>query len=727
MRRSKLVLLPVVLALSFATVLVGLGSAGATTTNRPNHVRTAAATSSPVGPAAPTMVGTAAAPCSGCSLLSGPNHTSLGSSATRAAAAAAASRDAGRPDTRARAVPAPRKSAAARTGRAAAAAGPSVPTVSCNPPSPSCDAINDTAAGATGVKGLDAVDSASLPTNTVGDIEPPDQGLCAGNGYVVESANIGEVLVFNYSLHRLSQPVSMDSMMGLTGLGWSSGGDISCIYDASNGGHWFFTEIASASSEASGGPFSGCFAGVADSCYEAIAVTTGNDPFGPYNVYYLNANYNPSEPGAPYLLNDYAKIATTSDAFEIFYDEFPLNGNVPGLGGGFFNGAQELAFGKTAMEDGAATTSGTTPNPSFNVAIENMGLLPTDSSGDDCLTTHGALCWYQVIPTQASDPSQFDNSFGGSGFMLASLDFVGQGDNRVAAFDWTDLSQLANTSGCSGSSCSGIQFGGDIFSGTLPYYGEGFLGAQKAGPIPLGHKCGKAGLSAVPSGSKHTKAPAHCPEGGLATNGDGMTQAVQAQGQLWGAISTQVDQTFSGRSAPEVHQGALYFVIGTGSFDASNGFSLTNDQYVTAAHEDIEFPTIAAEDAPGGGAIMSFTLSGNGGPTRANGGGYYPSSAYGRLTATSTGLSGSTINIADMGRSPQDGFSEYQGYPNGTRPRWGDYGAAVYVPGTGIYFASEYIQYPNCTGARFTLTIGTCGSTRDGLANWGTSVNFVAP
>jgi hypothetical protein len=727
MRRSKLVSFSAVLALSFATVAAGtLGSVGATTAHRAT-LDANSVTATPVGPGSPTMVGPAAAPCSGCSLLRGPNETSLGSPSAMRSATMRASSALGRPDTGARSLPLPRPSAAMHTDRANASADPSPPTISCKPASAWCDSIDNTSGGAVGVKGLDAVDSASLPTNAVGDLEPPDQGLCAGNGYVVEAANLGEILVFNDSLQRLSEPISMDTMMGLTGLGWSSGGDISCLYDGGNGGHFFFTEFASASSEASGGPFSGCFAGVANTCYEAIAVTTGSNPFGPYNVYYLNANYNPSEPGAPYLLNDFAKIATTRDAFELFYDEFPLNGSDPGLGGGFFNGAQEFAFDKNAMEDGAAAMTDGAPNPSFNVAIENMGLLPTDSSGDDCATTSGALCWYQVIPTQASDPSQFDNSFGGSGFMLASLDFVGQGDDRVAAFDWTDLSELNNSSGCAGSSCSGIQFGGDILSGTLPYYGEGFLGAQKAGPIPLGHECGKAGLSEVPVGSKHRKAPAHCPESGIATNGDGMTQAVQAQGQLWGAISTEVDQTFAGEKAAEVHQGALYFVIGTGSFDAGNGFTLTNDQYVTAAHEDIEFPTMAAEDAPGGGAIMSFTLSGNGGPTGANRGGYYPSSAYGRLTATSTGLSGSTINVVDMGQAPQDGFTEYQGYPNGTRPRWGDYGAAVYVPGVGIYFASEYIQYPSCKGKAFTLTIGTCGGTRDGLANWGTSVNFVAP
>ncbi len=54
---------------------------------------------------------------------------------------------------------------------------------------------------------------------------------------------------------------------------------------------------------------------------------------------------------------------------------------------------------------------------------------------------------------------------------------------------------------------------------------------------------------------------------------------------------------------------------------------------------------------------------------------------------------------------------------------------AIYLPGGSdrIYFANEYIQYPNCTGKQFTLTIGTCGGTRDGFANWGTSVNYVVP
>ncbi len=211
-----------------------------------------------------------------------------------------------------------------------------------------------------------------------------------------------------------------------------------------------------------------------------------------------------------------------------------------------------------------------------------------------------------------------------------------------------------------------------------------------------------------------------------------MTQVSQAQGELWGATTTAVTQTYGPRSTPEVHQGAVYWVVGTNNFDTNGTFTLTSQGYVSAAHEDLEFPTIAAvggAGAPHGrsaSAIMSFTLSGNGGPTGADHGGFYPSSAFGRLSSSSSGLVGSVINIADLGQAPQDGLTEYLN--GGSRPRWGDYGAAVYLAGTNrVYFASQYIQYPNCTGSSFTLTIGTCGGTRDGFANWGTSVNYVVP
>jgi hypothetical protein len=611
---------------------------------------------------------------------------------------------------------------------------PPPPSVSCQPAGPGCESINSSSGGAVGVKGLNEVDSA-LTAFGVGspfdDAEPADQGLCAGNGYVVESNNGDEILIFNTNLQRQSLAIPLDNILGLKGLGWSGGGDISCLYDHDNGGHWFFTDIVSATPESAGSAFTGCFSAVANTCYEGIAVTVGNDPFGPYNVYFVNADYNPAEPGYPTLLNDFAKIAVSRDAFLLFYDEFPLA--TPGIGGGFFNGAQEFAFNKNALELGLPVTrEDGDPNPDFTVAIENMGLLPTPDgtcTSDNASGSPGTSCWYSVIPAMPPDPSQYDNSHGGSAFMLDTLDYYGSGDTRIAVFDWTGLENL-NSHDCH--ECDEIKFGGQLFTGVEYYYDPGLVAPQKSGPIPLGDMCGAAGLSVAPN--KTTPPPASCPEGGIATNGDNFTQVSQAQGQLWGAISTAITQKYSSESSPEVHMGAAYWVIGTAGSNKNKGFTLSSQGYVSPVHEDLEFPTMAAEgsssqDGGNGGAIMAFTLSGNGGPNMAHHGGYYPSTAYGRLTSTSGDLVGSVINIADTGEAPQDGFSEYQGYPGPTRPRWGDYSSAIFLPNSGgkIYFSTGYIQYRNCSGDEFTLTIGTCDGTRDGYANWGTSVNYVVP
>jgi hypothetical protein len=594
--------------------------------------------------------------------------------------------------------------------------------VRCQPLGIGCDNISSFAGGSTGVNGLNAVDSAThtaIPPK-LKDVEPPDQGLCAGNGSVVETNNIGEILVFNKALKRISPVISLDKLMGLTQRHWSSGGDPSCLWDPSNGGHWFFTEIVSASPASKGGPFVGCFAVKANGCMEGIAVSTGSSPFGPYNVYFLHANYNEKEPGAPFLLNDFAKISATRDAFLMFYDEFPLK--TPGLGGGFFNGAQEFAFNKNGLEKGL-------PVAKVTVARENMGLLKTPDGtcfSDSKLFQPGIACWFSVIPAVPPN-GQFDNSHGGTGFMLATVDFYSLGGNQLAAFDWTGLKNL-NSAGCS--ACSGIRFGGQLFSGVKNYYDpgntpSGILAPQKAGPIPLGNECGKAKFDGAPLSKV-----AHCPESGIATNGDNVTQATQGNGQLWAGVDTAIVQTYAS-NIQEQHMGAAYWVIGTGSFDRSGRFTLTSQGYVSPRHEDLEFPAMAA-GASSGKAIMSFTLNGNGGLAGADKGGFFPSSAFGRVSTTSRGLVSSATNIADLGQSPQDGFTEYLGYPDasfltGLRPRWGDYGGAILM-GDKAYFASEYIQHPNCAPPAFKSNmIGTCGGTRDGLANWGTSVNSVTP
>jgi hypothetical protein len=594
------------------------------------------------------------------------------------------------------------------------------PTISCIS---GADCVYPWASSATSALGLNAVNSGALYGE---DVEPPDQGLCAGNGYVIDLLNIGEMRVYSSGLAPVSAPVALDSLMGLTANGWSSGGDVQCIYDYSNGGHWFFTEFVSTNTESSGGTFTGCFAGVLDGCLEGIAVSATSNPMGAYNVYFWNPNWNSSEPGNGYLLNDYVKTATTTDAFLLFYDEYNLNPSTvpscPAFGCFGFNGAQEIAINKVALELGYPISS-----PFFNVAIENMGLLPipepapNNTCGQTAVEAPGGSCWYQVIPAMSPDPTQFDNSHGGTGFMVASLDFYGYGDNRIAMFYWTGLSSLNSYN-------PHVHFGGQTLSTPTSYRDEGGstcfptsllsfcgLGVQKTGIIPLSvTNLGGAGGTPVGGGEV----------GGIATNGDGATQATFADNQVSFAVSTLIDQSCRGTSpvgtnslscTPGTHIGASWWSVSVTSFNSGHGFTLASSGYVTTASADMEFPSVATSD--GGVSLLSFTISGVN---------YFPSSAYGVLT--SRGLTGSNYYISSLGKAPADGFSEYPG--GGYRPRWGDYGAAIYVPSTpgsaigNIYFASEMIQYPNCSPSHFSVD-PTCGGTRDPFANWGSSINYL--
>lgn len=635
----------------------------------------------------------------------------------------------------------------------------SPPSVNCAPQAAGCDSINPTTGGATsslsvGTVGMNSVDSAGAYGV---DVEPPDQGLCVGNGYVMEVLNFGQLRIYNTNLTPASGVITLDNLMGLTTLGWSSGGDGTCLYDYDNGGHWFISQFVSTVPESlGGGLIAGCFAvpAVMDTCREGIAVSVTNNPTGAYNVYFLDPNLvNPSDPGAEFLLNDFPKIGNTRDALLLFYDEFPL----VGVGfGQFFNGAQELAFDKKALELGFPVFTdfaGIHPNPFFNIAIENMGtdpnVQPPDDNGAGCVGSGGVDCWYDVIPAQSPDPSQYDNSFGGTGYMLANLDLKSfafgttVGDNRISEFQWTGLSNL-NSYNCG--TCNSIAFGGTILSSLSYVLDQGppwALAPQKAGPIPLGDTVfshnttdnNGCNISSNPSGQ--------CPEGGIQANGDGFTQVSYAQHQIWGAISTLITQKYiHPAGADEVHIGAAYFVVGTNTFDSGGPITITDQAYVTAKHEDIVFPSMAAggnsfEDGGNGlgRGLIAFTLTGNGGPTHADGGGFFPSTAWGRVSRNSHGLIGKTIFIADLGKSPVDAIGEYfdfgtiYGVNGFYRPRWGDYTWATFLPNSGgkVYFATEYIQASNCDDNTFINIDPSCGGTRSFNENWGSSLNYATP
>ena len=131
----------------------------------------------------------------------------------------------------------------------------------------------------------------------------------------------------------------------------------------------------------------------------------------------------------------------------MFYDEFPLSGSAPGFGGGFFNGAQEFAFNKNALEQGLPVTRPTESRTEFNVAIENMGLLPTPDgtcARDNALRRAASLLG-RGDPGAATRPQPVRQQSRRLGVHAgrAGLRWLSglppAGDNRIAVFDWTGL------------------------------------------------------------------------------------------------------------------------------------------------------------------------------------------------------------------------------------------------------------------------------------------------
>ena len=230
--------------------------------------------------------------------------------------------------------------------------------------------------------------------------------------------------------------------MGLTGGDGAAAGTSPACTTTPTAGTGSSRRFVSANSEASGGAFAGCFAGVANTCYEGIAVTKGSSPFGPYHVYFVNADYNPSEPGYPYLLNDFAKIATTRDAFLLFYDEFPLNRPCPASAAACFNGVARIRVQQERAGTGFRSPCQREANPAFTVAIENMGTSrhrtepapPTicSSARDHVLVRSQFRRSPRTRPSTTTAMAALDSC-------SSSLDFYGAGDNRIAVFDWTGL------------------------------------------------------------------------------------------------------------------------------------------------------------------------------------------------------------------------------------------------------------------------------------------------
>jgi hypothetical protein len=498
-------------------------------------------------------------------------------------------------------------------------------------------------------------------TNTQFSLEPPDQGLCVGRGFVMEIIN-NALAVYDSSGNVLSGPTANSQFFQVQPEIIRSNppvfgqfiSDPRCYFDPGTR-RWFITEL-----ELDTDPLTGAFTNHSS---VLIAVSKTSSPVGAYYLYSFDVTdgdgTQPGHPGCP-CFGDQPLLGANSNGIYITTNEFPISG--PG-----FNGAQLYALSKAALVAGALPTV-------VHINVAAISTPPPDQA-------NGAL-WYSVQP--ATSPRAGDNEDENSGteYFLSALQFGPTPyDNRVAVWALTNTRSLSQSS-------PSVQLLHTVISTESYGMAPGtFSAPQKSGPTPLRDALGDVD-----------------PLEQLAGNDDRMNQVVFAAGDLWAGVNTSVA---GGDSSTRL--GIAWFDVTPSLHEGNLSARIHNQGYVSVGGENVIFPSIGVNQ--NGQAAMAFTLV-----SRHR----YPTAAYSPI-ANSAG----NVRVAGAGVGPDDGFTGYASEvgPPGVVARWGDYSAAVADSDGNIWIAAEYIGQ-SCTFAQFA-TDTTCGGTRSLLANWGTFIGKV--
>jgi hypothetical protein len=519
----------------------------------------------------------------------------------------------------------------------------------------------------------------STDGNNAFSTEPPDQGMCAGNGYVLESVN-SVLVVYNAAGARVSAATSINGFYGYppaynrtTGVVGPDVFDPTCYYDPIVK-RWF--QAASTLETLSDGSFTG------KSTID-IAVSATASPVGAWNIYRIPAQNDGTDDtpnhhcaGGP-CFPDYPHVGADKYGFYVTINEYPF------FAGGY-NGVDIYALSKSQLAAGASTV--------------NSSLTFIDGFAQNAFT---------VWPAQSPAIGDYATSNGGSEFFLSSdAVFTEDGSSdHILAWALSNTSSLTTT--------PAVQ----LTKATVPVntYVVPGLSTQKSGApedAPLLTCINDTSLVVPGLGSgcwRYFFAPQDQPAhnavlSNLPSNDSRMQQVSFADGLIWGALDTAV----SGPARAGIAWYAVNPTISHGVLSAS-----VTAQGVVAATggNNVTYPAIAVRSD--GKGIIGFTLVG---PD------YFPSAAYVTVSTAGTG----SIQVASAGLGPQDGFSGYNAFgPPFNDPRWGDYGAAA-VDGSSIWVASEYIA-ASCTYSQWLGSNFRCGDTRTSLANWSTRISKVAP
>jgi hypothetical protein len=547
-------------------------------------------------------------------------------------------------------------------------------------------------------------------------VEPPDQALCVGNGYVVEAVN--DVMnIFNSSGESVlpdntatniidgfprdvNNAVDLNSFYGYapainrtTGARGPFVTDPTCIYDA--GAHRFFLVVLTLEVNPATGAFT-------TENHLDLAVSTSSNPTGTWNIYRIDVTDDGSAgtTGGPCpCLGDYPHIGADANGIYLTTNAFPW-------GPGDFDGAQIYALSKAQLVAGDADVT--------MVHFDTTGKLA------------GNLPGFTVWPAHSPGATSYDTGAGGTEYLL-STDGFKEPSTDLDTWAITNTSSLNAATPALSLSVTTLAVGQYA---TPPKQQQPGSGTPATVDTPQGYCINDTTTSTVAGRGcwwllVNPPPPAHDEVISRPDSSDTrMQQVMYAKGKLWGAWGTALTVGGSNRAGIEWAIARPSIVGGS----VSGSVLLTG--YLGAAGHDFTYPALGVTAA--GKGVIAFTATGNA---------LNPSAAYASIDALA-GVGTWAIAGAGTGAAQDDGFTSYKAFVgNPPRTRWGDYGAAA-VDGNKIWIASEYIagacDYTDWGGPFFTggsgdNLLGTCGGAshgpgvRSALANWSTRISMLTP
>jgi hypothetical protein len=209
--------------------------------------------------------------------------------------------------------------------RPGASSSPTAASVAA-PLAPAAQTLGTAASVLTNFNGVSSRDSAL--TNFGVEFEPPDQGLCVGNGFVVEMVN-SAYTVFDTSGKAIAGPFNINGPFNVGLTEFTS--DPRCYYDVATK-TWFATILQINKEETASSIL--------------VAVNNSGDPTKPWTTYQVNTtglggSSGPKDPGCP-CFGDQPTLGIDRHNLYVTTNEFSITGPQ-------FNGAQVYAFAKKQL------------------------------------------------------------------------------------------------------------------------------------------------------------------------------------------------------------------------------------------------------------------------------------------------------------------------------------------------------------------------------------------